>query len=218
MCGLYSCQHCPSLPSSPSPLPLLFLQVVYLISISSCCLLLWFSKMTCLDLFISCFQNLLHFLPPPLPLPCLEKKKTIPTRKMKNFPASVENLASLIPVKTVVSLTGNGLLQHLKFVLFFSWRDFDKYLLDFWKEWANSMKAKSAVQPPGAEDFTLPCQSLRTSQLRRQQRQSLCGGQKKERSHSLSPGAFKDSRPTTCGVRSGYVVVLGTNTGAETRA
>lgn len=51
------------------------------------------------------------------PLP-LKKKKTIPTRKMKNFSASVENLASLIPVKTVVSLTGNGLLQHLNFVLF----------------------------------------------------------------------------------------------------
>lgn len=116
MCGLDSCQRCPSLPSSPSPLPLLFLQVVYLISISSCCLPLWFSKMTCLDLFISCFQNLLHFLPPPLPpRPPLKRKKTIPTGKMKNFPASVENLASLIPVKTVVSLTGNGLLQHLNF-------------------------------------------------------------------------------------------------------
>lgn len=55
------------------------------------------------------------------PTPLLKKKKTIPTRKMKNFPASVENLASLIPVKTVVSVTGNGLLQHLNFVLFLSW-------------------------------------------------------------------------------------------------
>lgn len=111
MCGLYSCQHWPSLPSSPSLLPLLFLQVVYLISILSCCLLLWFSKMMCLDLFISRFQNLLHFLPPSLPASLLEKKKPIPTRKMKNFPSSVENLASLIPVKTVVSLIGNGLLS-----------------------------------------------------------------------------------------------------------
>lgn len=37
---------------------------------------------------------------------------------MKDFPAPVENLASLIPVKTVVSLIGNGSHWHLNFALF----------------------------------------------------------------------------------------------------
>lgn len=51
------------------------------------------------------------------PLP-LTKEKTIPTHRMKDFPTSVENLASLIPLKTVVSLIGNGLYWHPNFVLF----------------------------------------------------------------------------------------------------
>lgn len=79
------------------------------------------------------------------------------------------------------------------------------------------MKAKLAVWAPGAEDFTFPYQSSRSSQLRVQIRRGLCGGQKTERSQSLSPGACRESRPARHGVRAGYVIILGTNAGAETR-
>lgn len=51
------------------------------------------------------------------PLP-LAREKTIPTHRMKDFPAPVENVASLIPVKKVVSLIGNGSHWHLNFALF----------------------------------------------------------------------------------------------------
>lgn len=101
----------PISPSSP------FLQVVYLISISSCCLLLWFSKMMCLDLFISCFQNLLHFLPPSLPSFLLEKTNS--NSQNEEFPLICRKSGPTYTCKNSCFPHRKWIAQHLNFVLAF---------------------------------------------------------------------------------------------------